>query len=159
MRIPWIVLFILLLGPVAEARIETCAYDSLGLKRTPALEQFRKFLDSDHVGLANETAGSYVILDLFSDHMTIAFYTSGLFDLVPIKREGPVQFCDVDGALEMRGLERVQKIRIVDGKLVIDEGGPKKTFVKGEMPAPLARLHHYQGRAVAADPRGSAPHP
>ena len=166
MRSPKIVLsfaFLLLVGPVAgagEARTEICATGSLGMKQTPALEKFHQYLDADHVGLVNETQGSYVVLDfLSSKKMTVSFYTSGLFALMPVKREGPVEFCDLDGELRMRGIERDQLIKIVDGKLVIDEGGPKKTFVKGAMPAKLATLHNYVGRSIASDPRGPAPRP
>ncbi len=159
MRFRWIASIVFVLvgfwGPSTEARTEICAADSLGLKQTPALDQFRSYFDTGfgpaRVGLVNETSGSYVLLDFAGETMTMTFFTSGLFNLVPIKREGSVRFCDEASLLTMRGLGVDEEIKIVGGKVVIDEGGARKTFVKGPMPKALAELHHYTDRAIAAD--------
>lgn len=154
MRFPWIFSLILLLGPLASAepRQTTCAHDSLGLEQTPRLRELKAFFGSDYVGLVNETGGSYVVIDMLKERMTVSFYTSGLFDLVPISRTGPLEICDTGDGLVMRGIEREEALQIVQGRLVIGRGGPIKTFAKGAMPPNLAKLHRYQERSVASKP-------
>lgn len=135
----------------AEVRTETCAHDSTGLEQTPALRDIKAYFGHGFVGFVNETEGSYVIVDLMKTPMTLTFYTSGLFDLVPIKSEGPLEICDDGLSLRMRGLDRDEEMKVVDAKLVMGSGGPKKTFMKGAMPPKLAKLHHYTERSIASE--------
>lgn len=135
-----------------QSGADLCAARISELEKTERLKSIQSLFQSGHrVGLVNESKGSFVILTADQEQMTISFYTSGLFDLFPIKREGPVLFCDTGKGLEMIGIGRTVEIRIVGGKLVAEDGSPKRIFAPGEMPELLRKLHHLNERGIASE--------
>jgi hypothetical protein len=148
--------FLLLLGILLctnQSRGDDCATHRSELDKTPRLHAILQMFNQSAgsaVGLVNGTQGSYVILDSKNDELTIAFYTSGLFDLFPIKRDGPLKFCDTGKVLRMIGLDRDEELVLPDGKFVLGEGGPKRTFTVGLMPVMLKQLHHMEDVPAAS---------
>lgn len=98
------------------------------------------------VGFVNETAGSYfdVFVDSNSDKpptYVLTFYTSGFLDLYGVMRTGPAKFCSDSAGLTVHSMGMVQKIQVQNGRLVLGEGGPRKSFTRGAMPQKLIKLH------------------
>ena len=145
-------LLILISLPPFVCANEICASKYSELESSARLAKLKPLFNADkRIAMVNQTRGSFVIIDGFEDNLTIRFYTSGLFDLYPIQREGPLKFCDVDGNLRMIGLDREDRVEVVHGGLVVGRGGPKRSFVSGEMPQNLKRLHKMDVRGLASE--------
>jgi hypothetical protein len=141
------VLFLLLW--VFQSKADTCATRFSELGKFERLKPIQTLFDADErAGLVNESQGSFVVLKSNNDLLTIEFYTSGLFDLYPIERDGPVKFCESKDGIEMIGINRTVEIKIVDGKLIAGKGGPRRTFAHGAMPELLRKLHHTDERGI-----------
>jgi hypothetical protein len=98
------------------------------------------------VGFVNETAGSY--FDIYVDTNSnagstyiLTFYTSGFLDLYGVMRTGPAKFCADSSGLTVHSMGHVQKIQVQNGRLILGEGGPRKSFTRGAMPQKLIELH------------------
>ncbi len=102
--------------------------------------------------MVNETKGSYVIISALDDNLTISFFTSGLFDLYPIRKDGPLSFCDDGTKLRMIGLDRADVFTLVEGGFRMGKGGPKHNFASGPMPELLKKLHRIDVRGLASKP-------
>ena len=140
----------LLLG-CCRSRGEDCATSYTDLGKTQGLRSIQLLFDLNaRLDLVNETKGSYVTIESQPDGLKIIFYTSGLFDLYPIRREGPVIFCDSGEAMTMSGLGLSEKLSAANSKITLGDGGPKKVFSKGPMPELLRRLHRIDERGLAA---------
>ncbi len=145
-------IFILIVWALPAAADE-CASNLTELKKTPRLESILAlFKDTHSVGLVNETKGSYVVIEAYSDgQLKILFYTSGIWDLYGIKDEGLLLFCDGPEGLVMSGLGRKDALKISPGKMEIGKGGPRQTFHVGPAPELLRKLHGLNGRAIASE--------
>ena len=109
-----------------------------------SLKEF--FPEKLKVGFVNETAGSYfdVYVDTNSNGGSayiLTFYTSGFLDLYGVMRTGPAKFCADSPGLTVHSMGMVQKIQVQNGRLVLGEGGPRKSFTRGAMPQKLIKLH------------------
>lgn len=136
------------------AAADVCATQFSHLTQTERLSSLRTVLrEGGAVGFVNLTQGSYFIVDGHGEAFRITFFTSGLFDLYPIKREGPLSFCDNGRELRVIGLGNNDRLEIQEGRLVIGSGGPKMTFSPGAMPELLVKLHHYNERGLASTPK------
>ena len=135
-----------------HAFAEECATLYSELKKTQNLQVARSlFNPEEKVGFINDTKGSYIVLEVQNDKLMIHFYTSGIFDLYAIKKEGPLTLCDEGNSLKMVGLERSEKLKISDGRLELGDGGPRKSFLVGNMPDSLKRLHHIDTRNISSE--------
>lgn len=147
-----VLLFIVLFASRAFGG-EVCAARLSELGRTPRLEQVHHlFAKENQFGMVNETKGTYLLVEARKDDLVLILYTSGLFDLFPIRREGSVKFCDTGSALRFEGLGRTESIVIENLVLQVDGGGPRRTFRLGPMPEALQRLHHFVGTRDIASP-------
>lgn len=136
---------------VARGRECTSLYSGLGA--TARLRAVRDFFpDNGEVGLVNETGGSFVTMGSRDDRLYMIFYTSGLFDLYPVKREGPLEFCDDGVQLRMIGLGHDEELRISERRMNVGKGGPKLNFTVGQMPEPLRKMHKMEIRGLASKP-------
>lgn len=125
-----------------------------GLSKTARLRAVREFFpDNGEVGLVNETKGSFVTMGSREDKLFMIFYTTGLFDLYPVKREGPLEFCDDGEKLHMISLGRDEELRVSPRKMDVGAGGPKLNFIVGEMPEFLRRKHNMESRGLASHPK------
>ena len=150
-RISHLILSILAVVSVA-AGADECAGKFSELSRISGLSSVRTlFGEGERIGLVNETQGSYVVIESRDDLLWISFYTSGLFDLYGIKDEGPLIFCSTASGLRMSGLKRNNAFMVVEGRLIIDDGGRRKTFAIGAVPELLRKLHHLNERAIASE--------
>ena len=133
---------------------DICASKYEDLTLTPRLLGIQKlFNESRHLGMVNETEGSYFSIEALSDKLVITFYTSGLFDLYAVRREGPLVFCDTGSGLRLIGIDRVEEVNIASAtQLKIGEGGPRLSFHVGVMPTALGVLHHVVERGLASGP-------
>jgi hypothetical protein len=144
------ILFILMAVPAHGA--EVCASSFSELAASPRLEGLKPLFNADRrIAMVNETKGSYVIIDAFDDKFTISFFTSGLFDLYPIRKDGPLKFCDDGARLRMVALDRADVFTLVNGGFHMGAGGPKQNFARGEMPALLKKLHKIDIRGLASE--------
>jgi len=133
------------------ARAEVCASSFSELDKTPLLSSLKPLFSEDkRIAMVNETKGSYVIIDSLDDKLTISFFTSGIFDLYPVRKDGPLQFCDDGDSLKMIGLGRSEEFRVTGDRFQMGSGGAKKSFSYGEMPELLKRLHRVDARGVAS---------
>ncbi len=129
-----------------------CAAKYSDLDGSENLKALKAMFSADkQISVVNETKGSYVIISGFDDNLTISFFTSGLFDLYPIRREGPLKFCDDGAVLRMIGLDREETVTLVSGGFQMGKGGPKRNFAHGEMPALLKKLHKMDIRGIASE--------
>jgi hypothetical protein len=112
------------------------------------------FPEHIRAGYVNETAGSYfeVVasapaadgIELHPSYV-LTFYTSGFLDLYGVMRTGPAKFCFENGELNVHSMGQIQKIQIQAGRLLLGEGGPRKSFARGSMPPKLVKLHRPPG--------------
>jgi hypothetical protein len=146
-----ICLLILVFASTAGAD-EICAESFSQLAQTERLRALRAFFPpSERLGMVNATKGSYVVMETHGDKLAITFYTSGLFDLFPIKKEGSLAFCDTGTGLKMKALDRTDDLVILEGQLKVGDRGQKSIFTAGEMPDLLKRLHRIDVRGLASD--------
>lgn len=128
---------------------ETCATRASELDQSERLRSIQSLFQSEgRVGLVNDTKGSFVVLTSYQDQLMIAFYTSGPFHMFPIKREGPVTFCDTDRGLQLIGLGKKIEV-VVSDHVILAGGGPKRTFWRSQMPEDLRKLHHVDDNGIA----------
>lgn len=133
---------------------EICATAYSELERSENLKSLKPLFSADkRIAMVNETKGSYVIIDAFDDHLSISFFTSGLFDLYPIRKDGPLKFCDDGVSLHMIGLGKEDKFVLKEGGFQMGKGGPRMNFARGEMPALLRKLHKIDPRGLASEGR------
>lgn len=136
-----VIIFFLFYGLSAQGQV--CAKNFSDLDKTERLQNLKKILpDSERRGFVNKTRGSYFDIYQKENQFIISFYTTGLFDLYGIHREGPVEFCDDQSKITVTGLGRIKTIHI-DGKLLsFDDGADNKAFTPGEMPEPLREINN-----------------
>jgi hypothetical protein len=145
-----IAFFFSILASTAQA--EECASHYSELNKTERLSQLKGlFQGRPHSGLVNKTKGSYLVLQNHEDELTIVFYTSGLFNLYGIRKEGELKVCDTGIALHMVALDRDEDLKIEGLNLTIGDGGDKMSFAVGDMPEDLRRLHGVDIRGIAAE--------
>lgn len=150
MRVLAILLVLIITLPAAADSVCAAKYSDLdGSQNLKALKAM--FSADKQIAMVNETKGSYVIISGFDDNLTISFFTSGLFDLYPVRREGPLKFCDDGVVLRMIGLDREDTFTLVNGGFQMGKGGPKRNFARGEMPALLKKLHKMDIRGIASE--------
>ncbi|MBN8542302.1 MAG: hypothetical protein J0L82_18065 [Deltaproteobacteria bacterium] len=131
----------------ANAEDSTCASTPNELMAHPELVKLKDFFpEKFKVGYVNETAGSFfdVFVDTNSDEPStyvLTFYTSGFLDLYGVMRTGPARFCSDPSGLTVHSMGQVQKIQIQASRLILGEGGPRKSFTRGAMPQKLIKLH------------------
>ena len=136
-----------------QAGAELCASKPSELDQSDRLKTVKTlFVTGVRVGMVNESKGSFVVLESSENQITMVYYTSGLFQLYGMKRDGPLKFCDTGSSLRMIGLGQDVEVKIGDGKLIADDGGPKRTFSPGPVPDLLQRLHHLDERGIASEP-------
>ena len=145
-----IIWLLMLTTPVASAELCASSYNDLAL--TENLQKLKTlFVEESQTGLVNATRGSFVTVDTAGETLSITFYTSGLFDLYPIRKQGPLQFCDLDGVVYIKALQRSDQIHFSESGFSLGGGGPRLQFQRGEMPDLLKRLHDIPVRATASD--------
>jgi hypothetical protein len=71
----------------------------------------------------------------------MTFLTTGLFDLYGIRRDGPVQFCDLEGKILVMGLGYEEEISVFEATIQLGGGTPRQTFREGPVPDLLRRKH------------------
>ena len=131
---------------------EICAESYSELDRSENLKAMKPLFSADkRIAVVNETKGSYVIIDAIDDKLTISFFTTGLFDLYPIRKDGGLKFCDDGEKLRMVGLDREDVVTLKDGGFQMGKGGPKMNFSRGEMPELLKKKHKIDIRGLASD--------
>ncbi len=125
-----------------------CASRPVELRVATHLNLLREiFPENSVVGFVNETSGSYFEVENSSDQRgdmgsySLTFYTSGFLDLYGVMRSGPAKFCFDSAGLSVHSMGQIQKIEIQGAKLVLGDGGPRKTFSRGVMPSKLVLLH------------------
>ena len=84
--------------------------------------------------MVNDTKGSYFTVDTVTENFQMAFYTSGLFDIYPVKREGPVKFCDDGKSLTLVGIGRVETLSIATDILTVDRVDRACAFIAARCP-------------------------
>ncbi|MBX3021976.1 MAG: hypothetical protein KF799_09895 [Bdellovibrionales bacterium] len=149
---PWglLPLFSILIALPGSA--EECATRLSELSKSERLTAVKAlFKAGGPVGFVNETKGSYFILEERDGEFRITFFTSGLFDLYPIKRDGPLSFCDTGEELQVVGLGRRDDLRLTGTELQLGGGGPKRHFAPGPMPGLLIDLHKVPQRGIASE--------
>ncbi len=154
MRQNFVALFIVLFfGASSVLQADVCASKYSELEKSPLLRNMKFFFikDGTPVGLVNATNGSYILLRDTNDELIVEFFTSGLFDLYPIKREGAVQFCESGGLVKMVGLGQNEPVQIDGEQVKFGNGGDRKTFKIGNMPELLQRLHKVNSRGIASE--------
>lgn len=119
-----------------------CAKNYAELDRTPALLSLKTLIsDQKQNGYVNKTKGSYFFIQTHDSQFIITFYTTGLFDLYGIHREGTLVFCDRDGQLTAVGLDRTQNIYVAGERLEFGHRGARESFKRGPMPEKLASIN------------------
>jgi hypothetical protein len=145
-----ILVFLVLALPGAADPV--CATKYSDLDATDNLKALKLMFSADkQIAMVNETKGSYVIISGFEDNLTISFFTSGIFDLYPIRRDGPLKFCDDGVVLRMIGLGREETFTMMNGGVQMGKAGAKRSFARGEMPDLLKRLHKMDIRGIASE--------
>lgn len=146
---------ILLIVSTSKAGQQVCVDGPADLATQSELSVLKDYFPaSTKVGYINETAGSYFEVEAAPgtiegerETYSLTFYTSGLLDLFGVVRSGPAKFCVIESRMTVQSMGQMQSIRVVEGKIVLGEGGPRKTFSRGEMPPKLVRLHRPPGTA------------
>jgi hypothetical protein len=139
-----------------HAGSEICAVRYQELDKTPSLQGLRAFFPENTIsGFVNETAGSYFELSTLRSEFELTFFTTGFLSMYLIRRGGAVQFCDVNGVVEVRGLDRGETLVPSGERLIMGGGGPRKTFSPGAMPLALREA---AGRS-APGPKSGREHP
>ncbi|MGE4134012.1 MAG: hypothetical protein AB7F86_20415 [Bdellovibrionales bacterium] len=145
-------LALMLTGPRWARADSICATHYSELGQTARLKSVTSLFGAeDTIGLVNQTGGSFVELDSHANALTITFYTTGFLDLYPIKRDGPLEFCDDGEKLIMSGVGRTNPVVIENGRIVVGDGGPKMNFGSGPMPDLLRRKHKIPERGLASE--------
>ena len=125
-----------------SARAEDCADRYSDLDKTETLKSLKESLPKfKRKGFVNETKGSYFLITENDKGFNIVFFTTGLFDLYGIRREGELKFCDKDSKISVIGLGRTQAVRVEGAKLIFDEGKPRQIYTEGLMPEPLMKAN------------------
>lgn len=138
LRTSLIVGFLMLLFAV-PAVAKVCAYKFSDLDLTEKLKELRPLLtDKQAVGFVNQTQGSYFIITSHTDHFSMVFFTTGLFDLYGIEKKGNLVFCDTETGLWVDGLDRNEPIQIQNNQIIWGNGGPRETFQRGPVPQLIA---------------------
>lgn len=131
---------------------DICAERFSDLSASPRLETIRPLFGAEkRIAMVNGTKGTYVVIDALAENFTISLFTSGLFDLYPIRKDGEVRFCDDGANLRMMALGRADVFRIVNGGMVMAGGGERMSFARGEMPELLKKLHKVDFRGLASE--------
>lgn len=136
---------------VASANEPICATRPEELSQHPELSKLRDFFpETSKAGYVNQTAGSFfdVFVNAEADqkpHYVLTFYTSGFLDLYGVMRTGPAKFCSDQAGLTVHSMGQIQKIRVQADRLILGEGGPRKSFIRGSMPLKLVELHRPPG--------------
>jgi hypothetical protein len=147
------IISVVALGTISALAKEVCVTHYSELDQTDLLKTLKPMFRPDGInGFVNETKGSYLVLKVVEDKLGVIFYTSGLFNLTAIKREGPLTLCDEGDTIKMVGLDRSDKLKAEDGLLILADGGPRKKFMVGEMPSDLVRMHHIDIRTLSSSP-------
>jgi hypothetical protein len=138
-----------LLSLLAVVRVNAgdsvCASRPEELRANSELLKLQDYFPEHSVsGYVNETAGSYfevTVTNPSDAKYILTFYTSGFLDLYGVMRSGPAKFCVDDGELTVHSMGQAQKIRFQAERLLLGEGGPRKSFTRGTMPPKLVKLH------------------
>ena len=132
---------------------EICASRYSELDKSERLKTVKELFGPERqIRAVNESKGSYVIIEALTDDLTISFFTSALFEMYAIRKDGVLSFCDTGTGLKMEGLGRSEEFTLKAGKFQMGGGGAKKTFAIGEMPEKLMKLHHMEPTGLAAKP-------
>lgn len=144
--------FALLLMAQSSSAAEVCADKFSELGGSARLEALKPLFGAEkRMAMVNGTKGTYVVIDALAENFTISLFTSGLFDLYPIRKDGEVKFCDDGAHLRMLTLGRADVFEIVSGGLVMAGGGERRSFMRGEMPELLKKLHKIDFRGLASE--------
>lgn len=133
------------------ALAEICAANIEGLDRTPLLMSLKVLFPtpSHKTGLLNDTDGTYLLLENRNSKLFVTLFTSGPFDIYPIRRESPLEFCDDGKRLRLKGLSRDLEFQWIEAeKFKLGAGGPRYIFGRRPMPALLRRLHNWTNSEV-----------
>lgn len=131
---------------------DECATSYAELGNTEKLSQLKTLLPKEGLrGFVNETKGSYFFIHSGESGFKILFYTTGLWDLYGIQREGGIRFCDTGKEIKAIGLGYSKKLELLDGGLRY--GGHKKsqTYQPGPMPKALREINDVKIRDIAAE--------
>ncbi|MCB9072243.1 MAG: hypothetical protein H6623_01380 [Bdellovibrionaceae bacterium] len=140
--------------PCQYLAADTCAHTYSELDQTENLKKIQNFLSPQQpIGYVNKTKGSYFFLTAIDTGIKIRFFTSGLWDLYGIEREGDIYFCENEKGLTAIGLDRIQNIFVSENRIEFGERSDKESFQKGVMPEKLAKLNHFNVQPqIAAQP-------
>ncbi len=146
MGLGWLVF--LCLSPLAAAQsnaaAEFCTGDFTELDRSVILNEFKLLFDeSKRLGLLNETEGSYVLVESVGDNLQVTLFSTGFFDLIPIRRRSEFKICEKSGSLTIETFGRREKLIITPERIVVGDGGAKYRFQISDMPPHLMRVHHF----------------
>ncbi len=133
----------LTLGP-SPVRAEQCVASPTEIHKYPKLQELTMLVAPDgEQGFVNETQGTYLVIDTRGSKILATIYTSGLFDLVAIRRAYEITLCEDGGQafILIGSVRRRETIRQEDQFLVIGDNGAKGTFRMGEMPEALRKMH------------------
>lgn len=126
-----------------SATANECAHNFEELDKTERLKTLKPLIpEVGRRGYVNKTQGSYIDITASTQNFVITFFTTGLFDLYGIRREGPLKFCDDGKKLLVIGLDREQTLYIDQTSLQFDERGPRQSFQEGPMPLALQKIHN-----------------
>jgi hypothetical protein len=132
---------------------DVCAEKYSDLDATESLKKLKTLLIPNNTnGFVNMTKGSYFYITATDSEFQILFFTTGLFDLYGIRRDGPLVFCDTEKGLTAIGLKRTQNIFIEDNKLQFGDRSAKESFQPGPMPEKLAKINKIEIQKIALQP-------
>lgn len=139
---------LLAIGPAVA---ETCASRYSDLDQHPEFTAFKALLgERREAGLINATQGSFVRLEVHDDQLSVTLFSTGLFDLIAIRRESALRLCESDGQLTLEAFGRRDHLVLgPDGQVKFGEGGARFQFKLGEMTPLLKRVHQ---RSLASIP-------
>ncbi len=126
----------------AQAASPVCASRFADFDKSPQLKQLQAVVPPLGLkGFVNGTQGSYFFLQTTEDGIQMTFLTTGLFDFYGIRREGPIQFCDLEGKIFVMGLGYEEEISVFNSIIQLGGGTPRQTFREGPVPDLLKRKH------------------
>lgn len=126
----------------SKTNADVCANNYSELNQTPALKSIQSLIENKkNNGFVNKTQGSYFFLQTQTEKFIISFYTTGLFDMFGVHKEGPIVFCDTGHELRAKGLGRNQKIFVHQSRLEFGNRTDRESFIRGPMPDPIAKIN------------------
>lgn len=125
-----------------HAASPVCAARYSEFDKTEALKQLQEIVPSSGFkGFVNGTQGSYFFLRSTDNEIQMTFLTTGLFDLYGIRRDGVIQFCDMQGKVFVVGMGYEEEISILNSVVQLGGGTPRQTFREGSVPELLRQKH------------------